>query len=158
MAPIEGVLLYCSFSLLYIFQSSHVSSLYFCIFMLTLVGENCRWSETTAFLLEFPIDRSINRSLWRELCYIKVQGILKFFQINILCCRTWMEFGDFKEGHTQKASSYEGVGQLIMQLNQKGDYLSLMIEGVVVVHDWNEGKVVPLQCLWPVLVECWGEK
>jgi hypothetical protein len=46
-----------------------------------------------------------------------------------------MEFGDFKEGHTQKASSYEGVGQLIMQLNQKGDYLSLMIEGVVAVHD-----------------------
>jgi hypothetical protein len=44
-----------------------------------------------------------------------------------------MEFGDFKEGHTQKASSYEGVGQLIMQLNQKGDYLSLMIEGVVAV-------------------------
>jgi hypothetical protein len=28
-----------------------------------------------------------------------------------------------------------------MQLNQKGDYLSLMIEGVVAVHDWNEGEV-----------------
>jgi hypothetical protein len=29
----------------------------------------------------------------------------------------------------------ESGEQLTVQLNQKGDYLSLMIEGVVVVHD-----------------------
>jgi hypothetical protein len=29
----------------------------------------------------------------------------------------------------------EGDEQLIVQLNQKGDYLSLMIDGVVAVHD-----------------------
>ena len=64
-----------------------------------------------------------------------------------------------------KASSYcgaiagrEGDEQLIVQLNQKGDDLSLMIEGVIAVYNWNEGEVVPLQCSWPILVECWGEK
>jgi len=79
MAPIEGVLLYCSSSLLHVFQSSHVSSLYFCVFMLTLVGENCRWSETTAFLLEFPIGKSTNRSTLRELSYVEVQCKVMFF-------------------------------------------------------------------------------
>jgi len=29
---------------------------------------------------------------------------------------------------------------------------------VVVVHDWNEGEAVPIQCLWLLLVDCWGEK
>jgi hypothetical protein len=29
----------------------------------------------------------------------------------------------------------EGGEQLIVQLNQKGDYLSLMIEGVIAVHN-----------------------
>jgi len=76
--PVEGVLLCWSFSFLHVFQSSHVSSLYFCIFMLTLVGENCRWSETTAFLLGFPTCRATNGFLWRELCHVKVRWLLMF--------------------------------------------------------------------------------
>jgi hypothetical protein len=44
--------------------------------------------------------------------------------------------------------------QLTVQLNQKRDCLLLIIEGVVAVYDRNEGEVVPLQCLWPLLVEC----
>ena len=44
-APIEGVLLCGSFSLLHVFQSRHVSSPYFCVLILTLLEENHRWSE-----------------------------------------------------------------------------------------------------------------
>jgi hypothetical protein len=62
-APIEGVLLCWSFSLLHVFQSSHVSSLYSCFLILSLVGENYRWSETTSFLLGFPTGSSTNKSL-----------------------------------------------------------------------------------------------
>jgi hypothetical protein len=48
--------------------------------------------ETTTSILTFSTDRATNRSLKRELCYVEVQGILMFFQINILCCKTGMEF------------------------------------------------------------------
>ena len=51
-----------------------------------------------------------------------------------------------------------GVGeQLTVQLNQKGDFLLLITEGVIDVYDWNEGEVGPLQFLWPLPVECRGE-
>jgi hypothetical protein len=42
----------------------------------------------------------------------------------------------------------ESGEQLTVQWNQKGDHLSLIIEGVVVVYDLNEGEVVPLQMYW----------
>ena len=89
--PVEGALLCWSLSFLHVFQSSHVSSLYFCVFMLTLVGENCRWSETTAFLLGFPTCRSTNKFLPIELCYVEVWCLLIYFLdqvwlFNLLRC------------------------------------------------------------------------
>jgi len=37
-----------------------------------------------------------------------------------------------------------GSEQLTVQLNQKGDCHLLITEGVVAVHDWNKGEMVPL--------------
>ena len=79
-APIEGVLLCWSFSLLHVFQSRHVSSLYFCVVMPILVGENCGQSKTTASLIGFPIYRSTNRFLPRDLCNVEVWCLLNVFQ------------------------------------------------------------------------------
>jgi len=88
------------------FQTRFGSSAYHCVLVLLLMREIFVAYETTTSILTFSTDRATNRSLKRELCYVEVQGILMFFQINILCCRTRMEFGDFKESQTQKASSY----------------------------------------------------
>jgi hypothetical protein len=60
------------------FQPTFVSSPYFCVLIPTLVGENCRRSETTASLLGFLTCRSTNRFWLRELCYVEV-GCLPLF-------------------------------------------------------------------------------
>jgi hypothetical protein len=65
--PVEGVLLYWSFSLIPVFQPTFVSYPYFCVLIPTLVGENCRRFETTASLLGFLTCRSTNKSLQRAL-------------------------------------------------------------------------------------------
>ena len=70
--PVEGALLCWSFNLLSIFQLRFVSFPYFRVLMLTLVGETCRWYETTSFLPGLSTCRSINRFLSRELCYVEV--------------------------------------------------------------------------------------
>jgi hypothetical protein len=44
---VEEVLLCWNFSLLLIFQPRHVSFLYFCVLMLTLMVDNHRWYNTT---------------------------------------------------------------------------------------------------------------
>jgi hypothetical protein len=42
-----------------------------------------------------------------------------------------------------------------MHLNKNNGCQVLMAEDiVVVVHDWNEGEAVPIQCLWLLLVDC----
>jgi hypothetical protein len=70
--PVEGALLCWSFSLLLIFQPRSVSSPYFCVLMLTLVGNNHRWFNTTSPLLWFLIGRFTNRSLHKEFYSVEV--------------------------------------------------------------------------------------
>jgi hypothetical protein len=70
--PVEGALLCWSFSLLLIFQPRSVSSPYFCVLMLTLVGNNHRWFNTTTPLLWFLIGRFTNRSLHKEFYSVEV--------------------------------------------------------------------------------------
>jgi len=76
--PVEGALLCWSFNLLLIFQPRSVSFPYFRVLMLTLVGENFRWSKTTSFLLGFSTCRATNRFLRRELCHGEVLYLLMF--------------------------------------------------------------------------------
>ena len=89
-APIKGVLLCGSFSLLHVFQSRHVSFLYFYILILTLLKENHRWPETTVFLLGLPTCGSTNRFLPRELCYVEVWCLFVFFRTGLDLQRTKM--------------------------------------------------------------------
>jgi hypothetical protein len=55
--------------------------------VLTLVGENCRWHETTTSLFGFPTGRSTNWSLYRELYHVKVQCLLLFFKSTSCAAR-----------------------------------------------------------------------
>jgi hypothetical protein len=89
--PVEGALLCWSFNLLPIFQPRSVSFPYFRVWMLTLIGETCRWSETTSFLLGFSTCRATNRFLQRELCHDEVWCLLMFYLdrvwlFNLLQC------------------------------------------------------------------------
>jgi hypothetical protein len=86
--PVEGALLCWSFNLLSIFQPRSVSFPYFCIFKLTLMRENYRWSETTASLLGFSTCRSTNRFLQRELCHDEVLYLLLFSSSNLAFLHT----------------------------------------------------------------------
>jgi len=94
--PIEGALLCWSFNLLSIFQPRSVSFPYFCIFKLTLMRENYRWSETTTSLLGFSTCRSTNRFLQRELCHGEVlylllfsSSSLAFLPTTVFQCGNW---------------------------------------------------------------------
>jgi len=94
--PVEGALLCWSFNLLSIFQPRSVSFPYFCIFKLTLMRENYRWSETTASLLGFSTCRSTNRFLQRELCHGEVlylllfsSSSLAFLPTTVFQCGNW---------------------------------------------------------------------
>jgi hypothetical protein len=84
--PIEGALLCWSFNLLSIFQPRFVSFPFFCIFKLTPMRENYRWSETIASLLGFSTCRSTNRFLQRELCHGEVLYLLLFSSYWRHCC------------------------------------------------------------------------
>ena len=101
--PLEGALLCWSFNLLPIFQPRSVSFPYFRVLMLTLVGENCRWSETTSFLLGFSTCKATNRFLRRELCHGEVLYLLLFSSSNLAflhttvfqCGNWWHKFSHY---------------------------------------------------------------
>jgi hypothetical protein len=88
--PVEGALLCWSFNLLSIFQPRSVSFPYFCIFKLTLMRENYRWSETTASLLGFSTCRATNIFLQRELCHGEVLYLLLFSSSSLAFLPTTM--------------------------------------------------------------------
>ena len=98
--PVEGALLCWSFNLLSIFQPRFVSFPFFCIFKLTPMRENYRWSETTASLLGFSTCRATNRFLQRELCHGEVLYLLLFSSSSLAFLpttvfRCWNWWGNF---------------------------------------------------------------
>ena len=169
-APIEGVMLCWSFSLLHVFQSRHVSSLYFCVLILTLVGEIIDDLKLLYSFLDSPLadpqtdlckESSTTLKFNAKSCFPDQHHVLLDWKMEFTTDVT----GKKASTHGLKGwqllgaiEKYGGSEQLTVCLNQKGDYLPLMTEGVVVVHDWNDGEVVPLQCLWSLLVECWEKE
>jgi len=100
--PVEGVLLYWSFSLLLVFQPRFVSSAYSSVSVLKLMGESFTAYETTTFPLAFPTDRSPNKSLQRALPHCSSVSTHVFLELS----SPWRKLQRRLMHHSRKVSSY----------------------------------------------------